>query len=156
MAWFVFWISTFTSADILIFVVAMLIFLVPITAWAVWTMTRHDSFVDRLADVIGGRHLSFFSNPNLVTGSVDGIPCACHYAIESRGGPNILRIKLKMQFARRAVFEAGSPPSELPDGLSDASDRVIEVVVSTLRNKLDKAGLPAVIETRRGFGYRVP
>jgi DNA-binding response OmpR family regulator len=53
-------------------------------------------------------------------------------------------------FTRAALFE------RLYDGLSEASDRVIEVVVSTLRNKLDKAGLPAVIETRRGFGYRVP
>ena len=53
-------------------------------------------------------------------------------------------------FTRGALFE------RLYDGLSDASDRVIEVVVSTLRTKLDKAGLPALIETRRGFGYRVP
>lgn len=53
-------------------------------------------------------------------------------------------------FTRAALFE------RLYDGLSDASDRVIEVVVSTLRTKLDKAGLPALIETRRGFGYRVP
>jgi two-component system copper resistance phosphate regulon response regulator CusR len=53
-------------------------------------------------------------------------------------------------FTRAALFE------RLYDGLSDASDRVIEVVVSTLRSKLDKAGLPALIETRRGFGYRVP
>lgn len=53
-------------------------------------------------------------------------------------------------FTRAALFE------RLYDGLSDASDRVIEVVVSTLRTKLDKAGLPAVIQTRRGFGYRVP
>lgn len=53
-------------------------------------------------------------------------------------------------FTRAALFE------RLYDGLSDASDRVIEVVVSTLRTKLDRAGLPALIETRRGFGYRVP
>ena len=53
-------------------------------------------------------------------------------------------------FTRAALFE------RLYDGLSEASDRVIEVMVSTLRTKLDKAGLPALIETRRGFGYRVP
>jgi two-component system copper resistance phosphate regulon response regulator CusR len=53
-------------------------------------------------------------------------------------------------FTRAALFE------RLYDGLSDASDRVIEVVISTLRAKLDKAGLPTLIETRRGFGYRVP
>ena len=51
---------------------------------------------------------------------------------------------------RAALFE------RLYDGLSEASDRVIEVMVSTLRTKLDKAGLPDLIETRRGFGYRVP
>jgi DNA-binding response OmpR family regulator len=53
-------------------------------------------------------------------------------------------------FTRAALFE------RLYDGLSEASDRVIEVMVSTLRTKLDKAGLPALVETRRGFGYRVP
>ena len=53
-------------------------------------------------------------------------------------------------FTRAALFE------RLYDGLSDASDRVIEVVVSTLRTKLDRAGQPGLIQTRRGFGYRVP
>lgn len=51
---------------------------------------------------------------------------------------------------RTALFE------RLYDGLSDASDRVIEVIVSTLRTKLASAGIPSLIETRRGFGYRVP
>ena len=53
-------------------------------------------------------------------------------------------------FTRAALFE------RLYDGLSEASDRVIEVILSTLRTKLDAAGLPTLIETRRGFGYRVP
>ena len=53
-------------------------------------------------------------------------------------------------FTRTALFE------RLYDGLSDASDRVVEVIVSTLRTKLASAGIPALIETRRGFGYRVP
>lgn len=53
-------------------------------------------------------------------------------------------------FTRAALFE------RVYDGTSEASDRVIEVVVSTLRTKLDKAGLPSLIQTRRGFGYRVP
>ena len=53
-------------------------------------------------------------------------------------------------FTRVALFE------RLYDGLSDASDRVVEVIVSTLRTKLASAGIPALIETRRGFGYRVP
>jgi two-component system response regulator QseB len=53
-------------------------------------------------------------------------------------------------FTRVALFE------RLYDGLSEASDRVVEVIVSTLRTKLASAGIPALIETRRGFGYRVP
>ena len=36
---------------------------------------------------------------------------------------------------------------------SDASDRVIEVLMSMLRTKLAKAGADGLIETRRGFGY---
>jgi len=39
---------------------------------------------------------------------------------------------------------------------STASDKVVEVLMSTLRGKLSKAGLPDLIETRRGFGYLVP
>jgi len=108
----VYWTSTFTPADVWIFVVSMLVFLGPATAWLLWIMLRHDAFVDRLADAIDGRRLSFLSNPNLVTGSIDGIPCACHYAVEWRGGPNILRIRLRMQFARRAIFEARTPSSD--------------------------------------------
>jgi two-component system copper resistance phosphate regulon response regulator CusR len=38
---------------------------------------------------------------------------------------------------------------------STASDTVIEVLMSTLRAKLSRAGLPDLIETRRGFGYVV-
>ena len=53
-------------------------------------------------------------------------------------------------FTRVALFE------QLYEGLSDASDRVVEVMVSTLRAKLASAGIRALIETRRGFGYRVP
>jgi len=53
VAWSVYLISSLSPADIGIFVVFMLIFLGPVTAWLVWTMLRHDSFVDRLADAIG-------------------------------------------------------------------------------------------------------
>jgi len=38
---------------------------------------------------------------------------------------------------------------------SDVGDSVIEVLMSTLRAKLARAGIPALIETRRGFGYVV-
>jgi len=53
-------------------------------------------------------------------------------------------------FTRVALFE------RLYDGLSDASDGVVAVIVSTLRSKLASAGIHELIETRRGFGYRVP
>lgn len=36
---------------------------------------------------------------------------------------------------------------------SEASDKVIEVLMSTLRTKLARSGLDGLIETRRGFGY---
>ena len=38
---------------------------------------------------------------------------------------------------------------------STASDTVIEVLISTLRAKLGRAGVADLIETRRGFGYAV-
>lgn len=41
------------------------------------------------------------------------------------------------------------------DSRSESSDKVIEVLVSTLRAKLAAAGLPDLIKTRRGFGYLV-
>lgn len=40
-------------------------------------------------------------------------------------------------------------------GSSTASDKVIEVLISTLRGKLAGAGVDGLIETRRGFGYVV-
>jgi len=51
---------------------------------------------------------------------------------------------------RPALFEL------LYDSRSDASDKVIEVLISTLRAKLARAGIEDCIETRRGFGYLVP
>jgi two-component system copper resistance phosphate regulon response regulator CusR len=51
--------------------------------------------------------------------------------------------------SRAAVF------SQLYESNSNASDTVIEVLMSTLRAKLAHAGLPDLIETRRGFGYVV-
>jgi two-component system copper resistance phosphate regulon response regulator CusR len=44
---------------------------------------------------------------------------------------------------------------QLYESDSNASDTVIEVLMSTLRAKLAHAGLPDLIETRRGFGYVV-
>ena len=43
--------------------------------------------------------------------------------------------------------------ARLYDSASDASDKVVEVILSTLRSKLGKAGVPDPIATRRGFGY---
>lgn len=52
--------------------------------------------------------------------------------------------------SRTALFE------QLYDSRSEASDKVIEVLLSTLRAKLAKAGQGDLIETRRGFGYLIP
>jgi two-component system copper resistance phosphate regulon response regulator CusR len=49
--------------------------------------------------------------------------------------------------SRAAVFE------QLYDTSSNSSDTVIEVLMSTLRAKLARAGAPNLIETRKGFGY---
>lgn len=52
--------------------------------------------------------------------------------------------------SRAQLFE------RLYDHDSDASDKVIEVILSTLRNKLARAGAGNPIQTRRGFGYTIP
>jgi two-component system copper resistance phosphate regulon response regulator CusR len=49
--------------------------------------------------------------------------------------------------SRAAIFE------QLYESDSDASDSVIEALMSTLRSKLARAGISQLIETRRGFGY---
>jgi two-component system copper resistance phosphate regulon response regulator CusR len=51
--------------------------------------------------------------------------------------------------SRATIFE------QLYESDSNASVTVIEVLMSTLRAKLARAGLPDMIETRRGFGYVV-
>jgi two-component system copper resistance phosphate regulon response regulator CusR len=51
--------------------------------------------------------------------------------------------------SRAVIFE------QLYESDSNASDTVIEVLISTLRAKLSRAGLTDLIETRRGFGYVV-
>ncbi|KZV15114.1 two-component system sensor histidine kinase/response regulator [Dorcoceras hygrometricum] len=53
-------------------------------------------------------------------------------------------------FSRQEILErtAGSD--------SEASDRSVEVLVFGLRRKLDGAGVPGLIETRRGAGYLIP
>ncbi|MHB1284462.1 MAG: helix-turn-helix domain-containing protein [Metallibacterium scheffleri] len=43
----------------------------------------------------------------------------------------------------------------LYDATRATSDKAIEVLLSTLRAKLAQAGLPELIQTRRGFGYVV-
>lgn len=55
--------------------------------------------------------------------------------------------------ARGSVLTRGRLFELLYDSRSDASDKVIEVLVSTLRAKLAQAGLASLIQTRRGFGY---
>jgi len=56
---------------------------------------------------------------------------------------------------RGTVLARGELFERLYDARSEASDKVIEVLVSTLRAKLARAGVPELIETRRGYGYVV-
>lgn len=51
--------------------------------------------------------------------------------------------------SRTQLFE------HLYDAASGTSDKVIEVLLSTLRSKLAQAGINDLIQTRRGFGYVV-
>jgi DNA-binding response OmpR family regulator len=51
--------------------------------------------------------------------------------------------------SRPQIFE------HLYDSRSDSSDKVVEVIVSTLRAKLAPHGMGELIVTRRGFGYLV-
>lgn len=54
---------------------------------------------------------------------------------------------------RGRVHARGELFERLYDSRSAASDKVIEVLMSTLRGKLVKAGAGEPIQTRRGFGY---
>ena len=56
---------------------------------------------------------------------------------------------------RGHVMSRGQIFEQLYASDSDASDTVIEVLMSTLRGKLAAAGVRDFIETRRGFGYVV-
>lgn len=51
------------------------------------------------------------------------------------------------------VYSRGQLYERLYSNESEASDKVIEVLISTLRAKLARGGLEDMIETRRGFGY---
>lgn len=65
----------------------------------------------------------------------------------------LLELLLRRQgttFSRAQIFE------HLYDSRSDASDKVVEVIMSTLRTKLAPLGLGDLIVTRRGFGYSIP
>ena len=56
---------------------------------------------------------------------------------------------------RGSVLSRGMLFEHLYDSRSATADKVIEVLVSTLRAKLGKAGAEQLIETRRGFGYLI-
>ncbi|MGE0387539.1 MAG: response regulator transcription factor [Gammaproteobacteria bacterium] len=56
---------------------------------------------------------------------------------------------------RGTVLTRGRLFELIYDARSESSDKVIEVLVSTLRAKLAQAGMPDLIQTRRGFGYVV-
>lgn len=57
---------------------------------------------------------------------------------------------------RGHVYTRGALFEQLYGRDSERSDKVIEVVMSTLRSKLTSIGANELIETRRGYGYVVP
>ncbi|MGA8277252.1 MAG: response regulator transcription factor [Rhodanobacteraceae bacterium] len=57
---------------------------------------------------------------------------------------------------RGRVFNRGAIVERIIGSDARVSDRSIEVLVFGLRRKLDAAGSPDVIETRRGAGYLIP
>lgn len=62
----------------------------------------------------------------------------------------LLLLLLRQQgqvLSRAQIFE------NLYDSRSEASDKVVEVIVSTLRGKLARYGADERVQTRRGFGY---
>ena len=78
--------------------------------------------------------------------------------VSCRGRPLSLSPKeyalLELLLRKRGrVLSRGTIFEHLYASNSDASDRVIEVLLSTLRTKLAQAGVNDLIETRRGFGY---
>jgi len=58
--------------------------------------------------------------------------------------------------ARGTVLSRTTLFERIYDSRSEASDKVIEVLLSNLRTKLARAGVSGLIETRRGFGYCIP
>ncbi len=62
-----------------------------------------------------------------------------------------LLLRLRGQIlSRTQIFE------RLYDSTSGSSDKAVEVIMSTLRAKLMRAGAGDPIQTRRGFGYVIP
>lgn len=106
-----------------------------------------------------GRRVFEETSPVIEAGPV-GIDTAARMARVS-GTPLQLTPKeyalLELLVRRRGhVLSRGTIFQQLYASDSDASDTVIEVLMSTLRAKLNRAGAASVIETRRGFGYVVP
>jgi two-component system copper resistance phosphate regulon response regulator CusR len=61
----------------------------------------------------------------------------------------LLMRKRGQVLSRQQIFD------QLYDSQSDASDRVVEVLMSTLRSKLEASNARNFVQTRRGFGYVV-
>lgn len=93
------------------------------------------------------RHGILEVDPSVRVARVEGMPLALtpkeYLLLEA-----LLRNRGQLM-TRPALFEL------LYDSRSAASDKVIEVLISTLRGKLAQAGVADFIETRRGFGYLV-
>lgn len=98
------------------------------------------------------------TSPLVVVGPVQIDTAAC--VVRVAGAALALTPKeyalLELLVRRRGhVLSRGMIFEQLYASDSDASDTVIEVLMSTLRSKLTRAGVTDLIETRRGFGYVV-
>ncbi len=101
---------------------------------------------------------SLASNPILRFGAVELDPRARQLRVDGEalaltpkeyGLLEVLCHERGRVMTRSALFE------RLYDARSESSDKVIEVLVSTLRAKLARAGVNDLVHTRRGYGYVV-
>lgn len=81
---------------------------------------------------------------------------AWHRGIELDLSPKEYALLEVLLRERGQVLTRAQLFERLYDSASDASDKAIEVILSTLRGKLTRAGAGNPIETRRGFGYCIP
>ena len=98
------------------------------------------------------------SDPVLHIGSVEIVPRARQARVDGRAlalTPKEYALLETLCSERGRVMTRTTLFERLYDARSESSDKVIEVLVSTLRAKLVRAGVEGLVQTRRGYGYVV-